>query len=148
MEKLAQRHPAQSVIFILQDCIDTLDSLRELVALHKSIILSGSDKITSLPLSPRLVPYMISAVRDHICIRLRNLFDPRNDSYSLKEYYTKSITDQLKKHSTISSAIIAANKNVAHLDKEYTKWPAVEDLLTSDIKEILEAIKLNILFTK
>lgn len=91
---------------------------------------------------------MIGAVRDHVCIRLRNLFDPRNDSYSLKEYYNKGITEQLKKHTVISSAIVAANKNIAHLDKEYTKWPSVEDLLASDVKEILEAIKFNILLTR
>ena len=148
METTKQRPALQSILFILKDCIDSFDSLKELDRFHKQIMLMKSEQREALPISSHLIPHIIGAVRDHFCIRLRNLVDPREDSYSLKEYYTEPQIKKLEGHPIMSSAIKAAKKNVAHIDKEYTQWPSVESILSSDIKEILETIRVSIWLTR
>lgn len=43
------------------------------------------------------------------------------------------------------SCIQARHKNVAHFGKEYVKWPDVEQILSSNLPDLLERIKLGLI---
>ncbi len=66
--------------------------------------------------------------------------------HSLKKYFKGEAIDALHEHPITQASIAARNGNIAHMGKEYVKWPGVDDILASDIRERLKGIKLGVLF--
>lgn len=139
-----ERSPLQSVIFQLDECIDAFSVLEEINKIHKNMLASKTD--AGLPMDRSLVVPLLGIVRDSFCTRLASLFDKRKDVHSLKKYFKGEAIDRLQNHPVTKASIDARHGNIAHLGKKYVQWPSVENILSSNIEEILKGIKLGVIF--
>src|SRR5712692_2601094 len=145
---LKKRPALQSVAFMIDECCDAMTALYEVNQLFLKIRKMNREERDNLPLRPEIVQKMLGIIMDQFCIRVRNLFDPsadkRGDPHSLKKYYRGELIEKLRTHPLTISCIKAANKNIAHLADEYTQWPQVDDILSSELKSWLEKIRMGI----
>ncbi len=148
--RLEKRPALMSVLFILDECCKAIDALKEMNRYASEIRKMNLLERDTLPISNQTVIQSMGAIRDQLCIRLRNLFDhsrPKN-THSLKKYYQGELIGKLEKHPLTIASIKAANKNIAHMSDEFTQWPPIEDILNSELKDWLERIKLGILLNR
>ena len=144
-----ERLPLQSVLFSLTECSAALAALDEVNRLHTQIRGMNLLERENLILRPETVFALVGATRDCFCIRIANLFDKRKDIHSLKKYYRGDAIDKLEKHPITVAAIKARHNNIAHMGKAYTKWPDIDDILAAtDLKEMLESIRIGILINR
>ena len=144
-----ERPLLQSVIFSLNECSAALAALGEINRLHTKIRGMSLSERENLILRPETVFALVGTARDCFCIRMANLFDKRKDIHSLKKYFRGDAIDKLEKHPITVAAIKARHKNIAHLGKEYIKWPDVDAILAAtDLKELLESIRIGILISR
>lgn len=144
-----ERVPLQSVLFSLTECSAALAALDDVNRLHAQIRGMNLLERENLILRPETVVALLGGMRDCFCIRIENLFDKRKDTHSLKKYYTGDAIDKLEKHPITVAAIKARHSNIAHMGKAYTKWPDIDDILAAtDLKELLESIRMSILINR
>src|SRR3989339_1056586 len=144
-----ERPALQSILFSLNEVIAALSALAEINKLHAEIREMNSVQRENLVLRAETVVTLVGATRDYFCIRIANLFDKRKDIHSLKKYFRGDAIDKLEKHAITVAAIKARHNNIAHMGKIYTKWPEIDDILAAtDLKELLEGIRLGILINR
>jgi hypothetical protein len=144
---MKERDPFASVFFSVKECCEALGVLEEIHQLH-SAMLKNSRSPDPLPVRREHVHVLVGMVRDSFCVRLANLFDKRRDVHSLKKYFKADEIDRLQKDPITSACIDARNKNICHLGKEYTKWPEVEAIVSSELKDLLERIKNGLMLAR
>ena len=108
-----------------------------------------SEKL-SLSIKPETIRTLTCITRDHFCVRMANLFEKRKDVHSLIANYNGEAIEKLKKHPVVKVSIMARHHNIGHLSKKYVKWPSLEDIAKAsvEIRELIEGIKIGILFTR
>jgi len=144
-----ERLPLQSVLFSLTECSAALAALDEVNRLHTQIRGMNLLERGNLILRPETVLALVGTTRDSFCVRIANLFDKRKDIHSLKKYFHGDAIDNLEKHPITVAAIKARHNNIAHMGKAYTKWPDIDDILAAtDLKELLESIRIGILISR
>jgi hypothetical protein len=89
---------------------------------------------------------LLGITRDCFCIRLAYLFDKRKDTHSLRKDFKGEGIDKLQRHPMTVAALKARHNNIAHMGKEYVKWPDVDDILSSTLKSDLNNIRNGLLF--
>ncbi len=109
------------------------------------MMLASSINLEDFPIKRESIPILVGVVRDAFCVRLRSFFDKRDDVHSLTKYFQGPEITTLKTHPVTMSCIQARHKNVAHFGKEYVKWPDVEQILSSNLPDLLERIKLGLI---
>lgn len=145
----SERLPLQSVLFSLNEAIGALSALAETSKLLTEIRSMNLLQRENLILRPETVVTLVSATRDCFCVRITNLFDKRKDIHSLKKYYKGDAIDKLEKHPITIAAIKARHNNIAHMGKAYVKWPDIDAILAAtDLKELLESIRIGILINR
>ena len=144
--KLKRRGAVQSVLFSLSECCDAFNVLNEVHKLHTAVI-SKPCIPNPLPVARELIPALVGVARDCFCVRIAVLFDQRTDVHSLKRYFEADEITRLEKHPITIACKKARNKNICHMDTKYAKWPDVEFIVSSDVGELLEKIKLGIIFS-
>ncbi|MEI6553654.1 MAG: hypothetical protein WCO09_03735 [bacterium] len=140
-----ERVVLQSIVFLLDECINAFDALKELEGLRLKIGKMKIEERDSLILPAMTIHKLCGITRDQFCIRIANLFDKRKDVHSLKKYFKGNIIDTLEGHAVTKASIKARHSNIAHLSKAYVKWPEIDVILKSNIIEILETIQLGII---
>ena len=144
-----ERLPLQSVLFSLTECSAALAALEEINRLHTQIGGMNFLERENLILRPETVFALVGTARDSFCVRIANLFDKRKDIHSLKKYFSGDAIDKLEKHPITIVAIKARHNNIAHMGKAYIKWPDIDDILAAtDLKELLEGIRIGILINR
>ncbi len=144
-----ERPALQSILFSLNEVIAASSALAEINKLHTEIRGMNLLQRENLILRPETVVTLVGATRDYFCIRIANLFDKRKNIHSLKKYFQGDAIDRLEKHSITVAAIKARHNNIAHMGKVYTKWPEIDDILAAtDLKELLESIRIGILVNR
>jgi hypothetical protein len=144
-----ERIPLQSVLFSLTECSAALAALDEINRLHTQIRRMNLLERENLILRPETVVTLVGATRDSFCVRIANLFDKRKDIHSLKKYFRGDAIDKLEKHPITVVATKARHNNIAHMGKAYTKWPDTDAILAAtDLKELLESIRIGILINR
>jgi hypothetical protein len=141
-----ERPALQTILFSVNEAISALSALAEVNKLHSEIRSMNLLQREGLVLRPETVITLVGATRDYFCVRIANLFDRRSDVHSLKKYFCGDAIGNLEKHPITLAAVAARHNNIAHVGKTYTKWPDIDDILmATDLKELLERIKLGIL---
>lgn len=149
MLELDRKRPAfQSVTFMMNECCDAIQALEEIHRIHQQIIETGLEERHNLLFSQKTIHTMLGMARDCFCIRLANLFDKRKDAHSLKKYYKGEVIEKLEKHPITVAARNARNSNIAHMGKEYIKWPDIEDIISSNLKELLEGTRIALFLSR
>ena len=144
-----ERPVLQSVLFSLTECSAALAALEEINRLHAEIRGMNLLERENLVLRPETVVTLVGTTRDSFCVRIANLFDKRKDIHSLKKYFHGDAIDKLEKHPITVAAIKARHNNIAHMGKAYTKWPDIDAILAAtDLKELLESIRIGILINR
>jgi hypothetical protein len=87
----------------------------------------------------------ITFTRDQLCVRLQNLFDTRNGIDSLVKNFNGPGITQLKNHPIVKKAITARHNNIGHITPVYTPWPEINEILNSDLKSLLESLKIGLM---
>lgn len=151
MGKVSQkeRPRLQSVLFSLTECSAALTALDEVNRLHTQIRGMNLLERENLILRPETVLALVGTTRDSFCVRIANLFDKRKDIHSLKKYFHGEAIDKLEKHPITVAAIKTRHNNIAHMGKAYIKWPDIDAILAAtDLKELLESIRIGILINR
>ena len=140
-----ERNLKQSVIFQIKECMDAFDVLKEVNIIYKDLFIAPFNK--RLPFRRELVAPLLGVVRDDFSIRLACLFDKRKDVHSLKKYFKGLEINRLEKHPVTKDCVKARHGNIAHLGKKFVKWPEVENIINSNIRELLEMIYCGVLLS-
>lgn len=144
-----ERPVLQSVLFSLAECSAALAALDDINRLHTQIRAMNLLERENLILRPETVLALVGTTRDSFCVRIANLFGKRKDIHSLKKYFRGDAIDKLEKHPITVAAIKARHNNIAHMGKAYTKWPDIDAILAStDLKELLDSIRIGILISR
>jgi hypothetical protein len=72
----------------------------------------------------------------------------RSDVHSLKKYFNGPAIVELEKNPVTVASIKARHGNIAHMGKKYVEWPEVDDILNSGLKNLLEGIRIGIIFDR
>lgn len=141
-----ERVPLQSIAFQLGECIDAFNVLEEINKIHQTMLTPKPGVV--LPIDRSLVVPLVGIVRDGFCMRLACIFDTRkkDDVHTLIKYFKGGEIDSLRKHPVTKASIKARHGNIAHSGKKYVPWPSVDDILSSNMREVLSGIKLGVIF--
>jgi hypothetical protein len=145
---MTNKRPAkQSLLLMLNDCCEAINALDELHTLTEEIKNMNLEQRDNLALKDTTFFQLLGITRDQFCVRIRCLFDKDKwgDTHSLKKYYQGELIEKIENHPITIAAIKAANKNIAHMDEKYTKWPSIDDILSSELKKWLEEVKIGIM---
>lgn len=142
-----KRPTFQSVFFMINECIDAISVLEETNHVYKRMMEMGQKERDDFIFDQKTIISMLGVARDCFCIRLAYLFDKRKDVHSLKKHFAGNSIDELERHPMTIASIKARHNNIAHMSREFVKWPNVDEILSSDLKKSLEKIRDGILFT-
>jgi len=148
IEEIKQRPKMQSIVFMLNECCDSFDALIEINRLYSQMIKASSEEKGRMVLSPEAIVKILGTTRDSFCIRLASLFDKRKDTYSIDKFFKGDIVDKLRDHQITVAAIMARHNNICHMGKKYIKWPDIEQIVNSNIGEMLKNIRISVLLNK
>ena len=140
-----QRPAFQSVFFMLKECSDSIVVLEKINLMYKKMLVSSVKEREEFIFDQSTIIVLLGMTRDCFCIRFAYLFDKRKDVHSLKKYYGGPEIDRLENNKTALAIIEARHNKIAHLSKDYVKWPDVDGILSSGIKDSLENIQNGLL---
>jgi hypothetical protein len=139
------RPPLQSIQFAVIECCDAFTVLTEMNDWVKNIRKMDVAQRKSLPITAETAVKLLGITLDQLCVRLQNLFDKRNDIDSLIKNNKGPEILELKNHPVVIKAIAARHNNIGHITRKYTPWPSIEEILNSNLKNLLESLKIRLI---